>query len=147
MRAEITLILVGFSTALTTAGCARGTPRVLESISVAPKTVTAQNAQATFTATGHYNTDPTTVPSLPVSWVVMGPAGDPPGPGYALSATPLTAQCRARATYTVVAYAPTNPDAPSSGSMPSSVFSALVLEQSTTSDDGFVAGTATMNCP
>lgn len=147
MRVEACFILVCLGAALPVAGCGGGAPRMLESISVTPTAVTAQNAQATFTATGHFNSDPMTVSNLAVSWVVMGSASDPPGPGYVLSASPLAAQCRTKGAYTVVAYAPVNPNAPNSRSMPSAVFSALVLQRSTTSDDGFVAGTAEMNCP
>jgi hypothetical protein len=146
MRVAESLVALSVGVGLACAGCGGGPPRVLESISVTPAQATAQNGQASYTATGHFNTSPMTVPNLPASWLVVGPALDPPGPGYILIPTPFTAGCSANSPYTVVAYAPANPNAPSSGPMPSAAFDALVLAHTTATDDGFVAGTAKLNC-
>src|SRR5581483_2293294 len=98
-------------------------------------------------ATGTYSASPVTVEPVAVSWFIMGPAIDPPGPGYSLApgkytpircnqATPYTAH------YTVIAVAPSNPKAPPSGPMDSQVFSDLVIHHTRTLEAGFVAGTA-----
>lgn len=147
MRSQASPVLVSLAAALASNGCGGGPPRALESISVTPTQATAQNGGVIFTATGHFNTSPMTVPNLPASWLVTGPASDPPGPGYVLIAQPFTAKCRATAEYIVVAHAPSNPDAPSNGAMSTAVFDALVLEHSTPTDGGFVAGTAQLTCP
>jgi hypothetical protein len=123
--------------------------RQLESISITP--ASASGAPVTYAATGTYNASPMTVKPLPVSWYIMGPAIDPPGPGYSLSKPDLIEmRCEeanpVAGTYTIIAVAPADPSAPISGSMPTKVFEDLVITHTSTSEDGFIAGTAKLRC-
>jgi hypothetical protein len=134
---------------LATTGCGGGPPRVLESISVTSET---SQSGTTFTASGHYNTAPESVSGIPVAWFQTGVAVDPPGPNwdFTLNNKPMTGQCfdtGQAVTYTVVAYAPENPNASAAASMPFSVFMNLVERHSMPTEDGFVAGTAQFSCP
>jgi hypothetical protein len=91
------------------------------------------------------------VTPLPVSWFLMGPGVDPPGPGYSLAKGKFTAVRCSEAnpvalTYTVIAVAPADPNAPSSGSMPAQVFTDLVTAHTKTEEGGFVAATASLVC-
>ena len=126
--------------------------RKLESITLSP--ASAKGAKAKFTATGKFNTAPTKVTPIPVSWYLMGPAIDPPPPGYSLvDADFKPVRCNASAAnpvefhYTVIAVAPADPKAPKSGSMPIKVFEDLVIQHTKTSEGGFIAGTAKLACP
>jgi len=141
----LTLTLAGFDRAGTVA-------RRLESIKITPGSATSSNA--TFHATGKFNTAPEKVTPLPVSWYQMGPAIDPPGPGYSLVDKPFHAvRCNPTVAnpvefkYTVIAVAPANPKAPKSGPMPFKVFEDLVIQHTKTSEGGFVAATAKLSCP
>jgi hypothetical protein len=139
---------LALSLLLAATGCG-GSNRVLESITV--NGVTSANG-TTFTATGHYSSAPETVTGIPVAWFQTGVAVDPPGPNwdFTLAPKPTTGQCYtsdAAYTYWVIAYAPTNPEAPAAESMPFTVFETLVEQHSTPSQDGFVAGSAQLNCP
>jgi len=133
------------------AGCVADSDRVLQSISISPNTATG--ASASYTATGTYSSAPVTVTPLSVSWFVMGPGLDPPGPGYALAPGAFQAQrcsqvqSKTSQDYVVIAVAPANPNAPSSGPMPSQVFQDLVTAHTITSEGGFVASTAALTCP
>jgi hypothetical protein len=132
-------------------GCAAGSDRGLESISINPNS--ASGAAASYTATGTFSSPPVTVTPLSVSWLVMGPGLEPPGPGYTLSPGAFQAQrcsqieSKTATNYVVVAYAPANPNAPSSGPMPEQVFQDLVIAHTMTSEGGFVAATAALTCP
>jgi hypothetical protein len=126
-------------------------PRRLESITVSPASATGANR--IYTATGKFNTAPERVTPLSVSWYLMGPAIDPPGPGYKLEKGSFrpercmaAAQGPAALKYTVIALAPANPDAPRSGSMPFKVFEDLVIQHTRAEEDGFLAGTASLYC-
>jgi hypothetical protein len=128
-------------------GCGGSTVnRQLVSISVSPTTATGANP--TFTATGTFNTPPYTVTPLSVSWLMMGPGIDPPPPNYLLaSGSYMVSFCPSKtSTYTVIAYAPANPSAPTSGSVPSQAFHDLVIAHTTAEEGGFVAGTAQFTC-
>jgi hypothetical protein len=121
---------------------------VLESITV--NGVSSVNG-TTFTATGHYSSAPMTVTGIPVAWFQTGVAVDPPGPNwdFTMSTSPLKGQCYGidtATTYYVVAYAPANPDAPSSESMPFTVFTSLVERHIAPTEDGFVAGSTQFSC-
>lgn len=131
------------------AGCSASMNRQLVSISVTP--ASASGAPVSYTATGTYNASPMTVTPLPVSWYIMGPAIDPPGPGYALAKGSFIAtRCEQGnplpGPYAVIAVAPADPHAPVSGSMPTQVFEDLVINHTKTSEGGFVAGTAKLSC-
>lgn len=130
-------------------GCSAGSNRQLQSITITPNT--ASGAPVTYTATGTFNAAPDSVSPLPVSWFIMGPAVDPPGPGYSLVPKSYVAwRCSqanpATLTYTVIAVAPADPSAPDSGSMPTQVFEDLVIQHTKTSEGGFIAGTAKLDC-
>jgi hypothetical protein len=138
---------LGLTALVLATGCG-GSNRVLESITV--NAVTSANG-TTFTTTGHYSADPMTVNNIPVAWFQTGAVVDPPGPNwdFTTNASPLTGQCYGSDTantYWVVAYASGNPDAPSSESMPFTVFETLVERHSTPTEDGFVAGSAQFTC-
>ena len=123
--------------------------RQLVSISISPSTGTG--APVTYAATGTFSDSPVMVTPMAVSWFVMGPAIDPPGPGYVLAPGKYTAMRCSQgtpfaATYTIVAVAPSNPKAPNSGTMDSQVFSDLVIQHNKTMEAGFVAATAKLTC-
>jgi hypothetical protein len=136
---------------LSITGCTAGSDRALQSISISPNT--GSGAAASYTATGTFSSPPLSVTPLSVSWLVMGPGLDPPGPGYTLTPGAFLAQrcsqveSKSATNYVVVAYAPTNPNAPSSGPMPAQVFQDLVTAHTMASEGGFVAATATLTCP
>jgi hypothetical protein len=136
---------------LVATGCGGGSNRVLESITVNG----ASSLSGTiYTATGHYSADPMTVPNIPVAWFTTGPGLDPPGGStwdFSLSTAPFTgtavAPCSKNGTtFTVVAYASTNPSAPTSESMPTQTFITLVFDHTTPTEGGFVAGTGQFVC-
>jgi hypothetical protein len=149
-RKSIAFAALGTLLALWLGGCSLGN-RQLESISILPSS--ASGASATFSATGTFNTTPFMVAPLPVSWYLMGPAIDPPGPIYNLQAGNYVAQrcsqipIKSAQDYTVIALAPTDPKAAISGSMPNQVFEDLVIAHSKTQEGGFVAATAALVCP
>ena len=136
---------------LVATGCGGGSNRVLESI-----TVNAESSLSgtTYTATGHYSADPMTVENIPVAWFVTGPGLDPPGGNtwdFTLSTEPFTGKAVAPCskngtTFTVVAYASTNPGAPTSETMPTQTFITLVFDHTTPAEGGFVAGTGQFVC-
>jgi hypothetical protein len=131
-------------------GCSAGpADRQLVSISISPNTATG--APVSYTATGTFSDSPVTVTPVAVSWFIMGPAIDPPGPGYALAPGKFSPERCSQgtpyaATYTIVAVAPSNPKAPNSGPMDSQVFSDLVIQHTKTIEDGFIADTAKLTC-
>ena len=134
--------------ALIFTGCGGGPDRQLQSITIAPQSGTAQNGQSPqFTATGQFNVAPMTQTPLPVSWMLRGPGIDIPGPGYQLSASPVSFTCIFPGTYVVVAFAPMDPKAPSSGPMSSQVWDDIAVNHITTSEGGFVGSTAQFTCP
>jgi hypothetical protein len=84
--------------------------RQLQSITIAP---VANGEQIQFLATGTFSSAPTTVSPLPVSWSYAPPPGQ-----YSLTTQPFVFNCaQPESPGPVVASAPVNPNAPSSGSM------------------------------
>jgi hypothetical protein len=101
--------------------------RQLQSITV----VQVQNgSQFQFIATGTFSAPPTTVMPLPVDWTNGLMAPPPPTYNYTLSTQPYVYNCDGSGLIQVVAFAPPNPDAPSSGSV-----------------SQVVQGVATFTCP
>lgn len=100
--------------------------------------------QFQFTAAGNFNASPTTVHPLPVSWFLV--SQNPPPADYTLTSQPFATACQSFAV--VIAIAPTNPNAPSSGTIPSQVFQDLVVAHTTTSEGGFVVSSPqNIACP
>ena len=104
------LILLLPVTSLTMA-CGSSSNRQLQSISI---NAVANGEQIQFVATGTFSSSPTTVSPLPVSWSFAPPPGE-----YTLTTQPFTFQCVNAGPYAspIVALAPADPNAPSSGSM------------------------------
>jgi hypothetical protein len=128
-------------------GC--GSSRQLQSLSVSPASTAAQGGQAQFTATGQFSSMPMSVSPASVSWWQSRPVVDPPSNmfGLALTSQPFTAQCSGfTGTITITALAPMDPGN-TDPSISSTTFAHLVLQHTATQESGFVAATATMNCP
>jgi hypothetical protein len=109
----LTLLLLVISLTL---ACGSGSNRQLQSITI---TQTANGQQFEFVATGHFSSSPVTITSIPVEWSIQLMA--PPPPQYTLTAQPFAFDCGvAEATsagpIAIVAYAPSNANAPVSGS-------------------------------
>jgi hypothetical protein len=85
--------------------------RQLQSITIDQ---TANGQQIEFVATGNFSSSPATVTSIPVEWSVQLMA--PPPPQYTLTTQPFLFECTASGSIPIVAYAPTDPNAPLSGS-------------------------------
>jgi hypothetical protein len=77
-------------------------------------TQTANGQQIEFVATGNFSSSPTTVTSIPVEWSVQLMA--PPPQQYTLTTQPFLFECTASGPFPIVAYAPSDPNAPLSGS-------------------------------
>lgn len=94
--------------------CGTGTHRYLESITI---NSTANGQQISFVATGTFTAPPNTVTPLPVSWTLGLMAPPPETFTYALTTQPYVYDCAnaGSANLPVVAFAPINPNAPSSG--------------------------------
>jgi hypothetical protein len=88
------------------AGCGSSS-RQLQSMDISPATASGSPVQ--FVATGHYNQAPLSMSPLPAFWAVA-PNDDP---GATITQTGV-AQCQpgASKTFSVLAYAPADPDAP-----------------------------------
>jgi len=143
------LLFVVFILALGTLPGCGGSNRQLQSLTVSPASTTAQGGQAQFTATGQFSSMPTSVSAASVSWWESPPIIDPPSSmfGLALTSQPFTAQCSGfSGPITVTAIAPMDAGN-TSPSISSTTFAHLVLQHSATQESGFVAATATMNCP
>ncbi len=82
----------------------------------------------------------------------MGPAIDPPPPGYSLvDGSYIASHCVPASNpspinYIVIALAPIDPNAPMAGAIPSQVFEDLVIARTTTTEGGFVSATAQFTC-
>jgi hypothetical protein len=85
--------------------------RRLQSIAM---TRTANGQRTEFVATGNFSSPPTTVTSIPVEWSVQLMA--PPPRQYTLTTQPFLFECNASGPFPIVAYAPSDPNAPLSGS-------------------------------
>jgi hypothetical protein len=129
-------------------GC--GSSRQLQSLSVSPASTAAQGGQAQFTATGQFSSMPISVSPAAVSWWQSSPVTDPPSTMFdiGLTSQPFTAQCFGFTgmTITITALAPADPSNVNP-SISLGTFSDLVLRHTATQESGFVAATATMNCP
>jgi len=143
-----TLIGLMLALPLAVSACGGSVTRQLESITIARASGTPVN----FTASGTFTAAPVTENPLPVSWYLMGPAIDPPPADYVLVGDPyhparcLQASDAPSLTYTVIAIAPVNPNAPLSGSLPYQVFDDLVIAHTKTAEGGFIAATTTITC-
>jgi hypothetical protein len=141
-----TLVLLLISFLLVLSGCGNG--RRLQSITVSPSSMTvARSAQATFTASGQFNMSPMSMNPLSVSWKEFGPGVDQVNfDDYTLTSQPFTVTCFVPGTFTVVAYAPTDPGAPASGSVPDQVYVDLVVQHTMSAEGSFVAATGQITC-
>jgi Mn2+/Fe2+ NRAMP family transporter len=148
MRTLCSLLFVIFILAVgALSGC--GSSRQLQSLSVSPASTAAQGGQAQFTATGQFSSMPMSVSPASVSWWQSRPVVDPPSVMFGLGLTnqPFAAQCLAfSGPITITAIAPMDPGN-TSPSISSTTFAHLVLQHTATQESGFVAATATMNCP
>jgi hypothetical protein len=90
--------------------------------------------QLQFVASGMFNASPTTVNPLPASWYVVP---QDTAPIYTLTSQPFKMMCKTGAS--VIALAPTDTNAPSSGAIPSQVFDDLVINHTIAAEGGFIA--------
>ena len=124
-----------------------GANRRMQSISITP--AIGNGANATFTATGTFNRAPTRVSPVSASWYLL-PDVDPPPASYSLSAGKFVpTRCPNQpvsATFTIIALAPVDPNAPSNGKVPSQEMHDLVYFHTQASEGGFVAATAKLTC-
>lgn len=105
-RALIFLLLLSF--AILTLAFGSSGNRQLQAISI-HSAVNGSHIQ--FSATGTFSASPITVNPLPVSWSYA-----PPPPRYTLSTQPFLFDCEHPESHgPIVAMAPADPDAPSSG--------------------------------
>jgi hypothetical protein len=150
MKRLCNLLLVLFFLAIEVLSGCGGSNRQLQSLTVSPASATAQSGQAQFTATGQFSAMPMSVSPASVSWWQSRPVVDPPSNmfGLGLTSQPFTAQCFGFTgmTITITALAPADPGN-LSPSISSTTFAHLVLQHTATQESGFVAATATMNCP
>lgn len=139
-------LLLAFLSVLFFSGCGSG--RQLQSLTVNPASAVAQGGQAQFIATGQFNMSPMTMTPANVAWFPSFPVIDPvsSGFGYQLTSQPFTAQCLQSGPMTVMAIAPVDTNAKTSGFIPIPVFEDL-RSQTTTQEGGFVAATAQLTCP
>lgn len=86
-----------------------GNNRQLQSITI---TETTSGADTQFVATGTFSAPPITVTPLPVFWSLA-----PPPAQYTLTTQPFLYHCFDLAPGPIIAWAPANPNAPSSGSI------------------------------
>jgi hypothetical protein len=121
--------------------------RQLESITIS----SGGNVSMQYTATGRYNESPTSVTSLPVSWYVVvntavNPAiTGPPVYGYTLTTQPFELSPCVQSD-TVVALAPADPNAPTTGEVSLNVYQDLIITHAVSKEGGFVAAAAPANC-
>jgi hypothetical protein len=107
---SLSLVLLVALLAGITLSCGSGGGRQLQSITI---NATASGNQVQLVATGGYSAPPTTVTPLPVFWTIDLPTGQ-----YTLTTQPNSIQCTAGAyPGPYVAWAPVDPNAPSSGSI------------------------------
>jgi hypothetical protein len=90
--------------------CGSGSGRQLQSITI---NSVVNGEQIQFTATGTFSAPPTTVTPLPVFWSYAPPPGE-----YALTPQPFLFSCaEPQSPGPIVAMAPANPNAPTTGSV------------------------------
>jgi hypothetical protein len=110
-RCSSLLLLIAFLSL----SCGGGHGRELQSITIS-QTVVGTRIQ--FVATGTFSATPMTVTPLPVDWSTGLPAPPPPQYTYTLSTQPYVFDCGGTGSGTlaqVSAFAPSNPNAPMSG--------------------------------
>lgn len=131
------------SMALGLSSCGQSGNGMLQSISISPS---GPSGSAQFVATGTYSNGKTVTP-LPVQWFIIEAVVDP-APGYQLTATPFSQACTTgqNGSFLVTAFAPQSANAPSSGSMPENVWADMINAKVVT-ENGFVGGSAHLNCP
>ena|SRR5215469_6182844 len=124
--------------------CGGGSTPILQSISISPP---SPSGSAQFVATGTFSNGKKVTP-LPVSWFIVEVPAIDPAPAYNLTASPYAQSCASgmNGSFLVTAFAPQNPNAPTSGSMPENVW-ADMIKASVESESGFVGGSAHLNCP
>jgi hypothetical protein len=108
------LLILLVAMAWLTPGCGSG--RHLESITLT-QTAVNNGEQVQFVATGTFSAPPTTVSPLPVDWTNGLMAPPPPTYSYTLTTQPYIVNCTGAGPEvpTIVAFAPPNPTAPTSG--------------------------------
>jgi hypothetical protein len=106
--------LLLFVTSLTLACGSNGSSRQLQSITIAQ---TANGQQIKFVATGNFSSSPVTVTSIPVEWSVQLMA--PPPQQYTLTTQPFSFECASSGAVPIIAYAPSDPNAPMAGPLSS----------------------------
>jgi hypothetical protein len=128
MNRSWAVLLVPLVTSLTlSCGSGSDSNRQLQSITIAQ---TANGQQIEFVATGHFSSPPVTVTSIPVEWSVELTA--PPPPQYTLTAQPFAFDCgvaerTSSGPVPIVAYAPSNANAPLRGSWSGMVQASTVI--------------------
>ena len=127
MRSVWTLALLLAVSLSLACGTGAGTQRQLQSITIA-QTLNGQQVQ--FIATGTFSTAPTTVTPLPVDWTLGLMAPPPAQYSYTLSTQPYVYDCANAGAYNlpVVAFAPPDPSAPSSGTTKTVVTAAAAIQ-------------------
>ena len=112
-RASVLLLLV---IAFLTLSCGSGNGRHLKSITLT-QTAIENGAEDQFVATGTFSAPPITVTPLPVDWTNGLMAPPPPTFTYALTTQPYVVNCTVVGpeALPVVAFAPADPNAPTSG--------------------------------
>lgn len=114
-RISVLLLLAALAVNFSCGSAGLGTGRQLQSITI---TQTTNGQQIQFLATGTFSAPPTTVNPLPVAWTLGLMAPPPPTYTYTLTSQPYEVNCTTVGPedLPVVAFAPPNPSAPSSGS-------------------------------
>lgn len=116
-----------------TLGCGSGNSnggRQLQSISLNGTGM----IQLQYTATGTFNTSPAMVNPLPVSWYTVDLS--PSAVAYTLTSEPFQVSCQDSL---LVAVAPSDPNAPTTGTIPGQVYQDLVIAHTATAEGGFIA--------
>ena len=96
--------------------CGDNGGRKLQSITISQTPV---NDQFQFVASCNFSRAPNSVTPIPVEWSVQLMA--PPPETYQLTTQPFVYQCTASGTFPIVAYAPSNANAPLSGAWTSMI--------------------------
>lgn len=109
-------VLLLFAAILTFACGSGSSTRQLRSITI---TSVLSGSQLQFTAAGTYSAPPTTVDPLPVNWSFGLLAPPPQSLQYTLTTQPFVFNCTSAGPFAgVTAVAPSDPNAPSSGTLP-----------------------------
>jgi hypothetical protein len=109
-------ILLAHAPVLGTPGCGRG-GRAPEPIAIVGQG--RSSAETIVSASGTFSSSPITQTNVPASWYLLGPGLDPPPAGSTLTSQSFSLLCGG---YTAIAVAPTDPNTPSSGTIPATGF-------------------------